>query len=123
MIGPGHFLLATLPDQRGYAVIGDSGVYALVPGSPLPPLLIRGKLGIGTVAMPRAGHTLFFEGYDPDGGEFIGAKDLPNGPVRRVIELPEHPIGLRSFDTDGTRFFFTMGQHQAEVWVADVTAQ
>jgi hypothetical protein len=123
MIAPGYFLEGRLPGGQGYLASGDSGVYRIVPGSAPEPLLVAHGFGIASAVLPPPGRTLYFEGRGPDGGEFIGARDLPDGPIRRVMEIPEHPIGLRSFDTDGTRFFFNTGQHQADIWVADVVTQ
>jgi serine/threonine-protein kinase len=122
-IAPRHLLMGTLPDRQGYVAMGDSGVYRIVPGRPPEPMLVGQRFGIGSVVLPRPGNTLYFHGIDPNGSSFIGAADLPAGPVRRVLEMPDQPIGNRSFDTDGTRFFFTSGQHQSDVWVADVVTR
>ena len=123
MIAPGFFLQTPLADGQGYLATGDSGVYRLIPGRPPQPLFVDSRFGIGAAVLPPPGRTLYFEARDPDGREFIGARDLPGGPMRRVVELSERAIGLRMFDTDGTRFFFTTGQHQADIWVADVVTQ
>jgi hypothetical protein len=29
-------------------------------------------------------------------------------------------LSVQVFDTDGSRFFFTIGDHQADIWVAEV---
>jgi hypothetical protein len=123
VFAPDHFLDSPLPDGLGYVASGPDGLYRLIPGAPATALVTDPRLGFSSAVIPRPGHTLFFEGFDSTGSEFIGARDLPSGPIRRVIEFPDRPIGVRTFDTDGSRFFFTIGQHQADIWVADVTAQ
>jgi serine/threonine-protein kinase len=123
MIAPGFFLQRPLPGGQGYLATGDSGVYRLVPGNPPQPVFVDRQLVISVAVLPPPGRTLYIEARAADGREFIGARDLSGGPIRRIIDLPERPIGLRTFDTDGTRFFFNTGQHQADIWVADVVTQ
>jgi hypothetical protein len=125
VFAPEHFLESVLPDRLGYVARGPDGLYRIVPGAPPESLVVDRRLGFSSAVIPGTGRTIFFEGFDSTGSEFIGAKDLPGGPIRRVIEFPagDRPIGVRSFDTDGSRFFFTIGQHQADIWVADVTAE
>jgi hypothetical protein len=48
--------------------------------------------------------------------------DLEKGTLRKVIYF-EHADPWTSrgnFVTDGSRFYFIAGEHQADIWVADV---
>jgi hypothetical protein len=97
---------------------------ALVPwrgGTPQPLLRQHPTPVIGNARLSGNGQTLYFFGIDST-GLYIGAGDLARGTIRKVVVFDDP--GRRStalvFDTDGSRFFITIGDHQADIWVADV---
>jgi len=67
------------------------------------------------------GQMLYFFAIDST-GIYIGAGDLARGTIRKVVlfDDPARQSTVQVFDTDGSRFFFTIGDHQADIWVADV---
>jgi serine/threonine-protein kinase len=97
---------------------------ALVPsggGTPQPLLRQHPTPIIGNARLPGNGQTLYFFAGDST-GLYIGAGDLARGTIRKVVVFddPGRQSTIQAFDTDGSRFFFTIGDHQADIWVADV---
>ena len=68
------------------------------------------------------GKTLYVAGHDSTGDPAFWAVDLRTASLRKVVSF-DHG-GTRTargvMDTDGERFYFVAGEHQADIWVADV---
>jgi len=62
--------------------------------------------------------------YSPDslGVPAFWSIDTVRGTLRKVVSsAKDDPWNIRgTFDTDGSRFYFVAGEHQADIWVADV---
>jgi len=76
---------------------------------------------VGNTRLSGNGKTLYFFAAD-SAGLYIGAGDLARGTIRKavVFDDPARQSTVQWFDTDGLRFFFTIGDHQADIWVAEV---
>ncbi len=74
---------------------------------------------------PRMGHdgrTLYVFSPDSTGDPAYWSVDLPSGALRKLVTFdhPESRTVRGVFDTDGRRFYFVAGEHQADIWVAEV---
>ena len=71
------------------------------------------------------GRTLYTFARDQAGEPVYWAVDLRTGALRKAVTFdPSETRTVRGvFDTDGTRFYFVAGEHQADLWVADVEAR
>ncbi|HMU60878.1 MAG TPA: protein kinase [Gemmatimonadales bacterium] len=62
--------------------------------------------------------------YSPDslGVPAFWSIDTARGTVRRVVsfDATDPWVTRGNFDTDGSRFYFIAGEHQADIWVAEV---
>jgi eukaryotic-like serine/threonine-protein kinase len=117
-------LTGTTSNHSSYLVIDPKGRPAMVAsgGGPLQPILHSDKVPAGSyVRMPGDGRTLYFFSKDSIGA-FIGAADLSRGTIRKVVTFDEpgreNTRGV--FDTDGSRFYVTFGDHEADIYVAEV---
>ncbi|HET9295023.1 MAG TPA: protein kinase [Gemmatimonadales bacterium] len=88
------------------------------------PSVIRGTEGRNLfVPRPvRGTPTIFFREATGPVNSPIVAVDPVRGTVRPVVifDDPARRSILREFATDGTRFYFTISDHQSDVWVAEV---
>ncbi len=68
------------------------------------------------------GRTLYVFSRDTTGDPAYWAVDLRNGALRKVVSFDhgEARTVRGVSDTDGKRFYFVAGEHQADIWVADV---
>ncbi len=68
------------------------------------------------------GRTLYVFSRDQAGEPVYWAVDLRTGALRRLVVFDHSDTRtVRGvFDTDGTRFYFVAGEHQADLWVAEV---
>jgi serine/threonine-protein kinase len=117
-------LMHVTPNHDSYLFLDVNFLPALVSaggGTPQPLLRRHPTPVIGNARLPGKGQTLYFFGSDST-SVFIGAGDLALGTIRKVVVFDdlERQSTTQLFDTDGSRFFFTLGDHQADIWVADV---
>jgi len=118
------FLTGSTPDHSAYLATDVDGLPVRVPagGGSVTPLLAPKAVPYAFYARMRGdGQTLYFFSSD-SAGAYIGAADLKRGTTRKVVTFdePGRDVTRGAFDTDGTRFFFTIAHHQADIWVADV---
>ncbi len=68
------------------------------------------------------GRTLYIFSPDATGEPVYWAVDLGRGALRKLVTFDHSDTRtVRGvFDTDGHRFYFVAGEHQADIWVADV---
>ena len=68
------------------------------------------------------GRTLYSYSPDSTGNHAFWAIDPVKGTLRKGVSFePADPWTTRgNFVTDGTRFYFIAGEHQADIWVAEV---
>ena len=68
------------------------------------------------------GRTVYSYSPDSMGDPAFWSIDPARGAVRKVVSFePSDPWTTRgNFATDGTRFYFIAGEHQADIWVAEV---
>jgi Tol biopolymer transport system component len=92
-------------------------------GSPAIPLF-HGPPWFGTswVRMSPDGQTLYASARDSSGVPSFWAVDLRTQALRRLLSLdrPDMKTTRGPFDTDGKRLYFVAGEHQADIWIADV---
>ncbi len=93
-------------------------------GTPTPVMPPSGPARAVWPQLSRDGKTLYFMATDSI-GSYIGAADLARGAVRKVVTFD--PAGRRpmrfDFSTDGTRFYFVLGTHEADIWIAEVATR
>jgi hypothetical protein len=111
-------------NHGSYLFLDPDFLPALVPaggGTPQPLLRQHPTPIIGNARLSADGRTLYFFAVD-SAGIYIGAGDLARGTIRKVVVFddPGRQSTVQIFDTDGSRFFFTIGDHEADIWVADV---
>ena len=77
------------------------------------------------IRMGPDGRTLYAFSPDTAGDPAYWAIDLRSGALRKLVTFdhPERRTVRGVFDTDGHRFYFVAGEHQADIWVADVAQQ
>jgi len=68
------------------------------------------------------GKTLYMFSPDSVGDQAYWAVDLATKALRKVVAFDRSDSRtVRGVsDTDGTRFYFVAGEHQADIWVAEV---
>ncbi len=68
------------------------------------------------------GRTLYIFARDQEGEPVYWSVDLRTGALRKLVVFDHSDTrSVRGvFDTDGRRFYFASGEHQADLWVADV---
>jgi eukaryotic-like serine/threonine-protein kinase len=103
----------------------EDGVELATPVADGPPvILFRPPAWFSSTwfRMPRGSRTLYANSPDSLGQPAFWAIDLPGGRPRKVVSFdPQDTRTVRgAFDTDGKRLFFVAGEHQADIWVADV---
>jgi eukaryotic-like serine/threonine-protein kinase len=66
--------------------------------------------------------TLYLFSPDSLGDPAYWSVDLPTGRLRKLVTFdhPERRTVRGVFDTDGRRFYFVAGEHQADIWVAQI---
>ncbi len=71
------------------------------------------------------GRTLYIFARDQAGEPVYWAVDLRTGVLRKLVTFDHSETRtVRGVsDTDGKRFYFVAGEHQADIWVADVEAR
>jgi dipeptidyl aminopeptidase/acylaminoacyl peptidase len=119
-----RLLTGSTPDHSAYIAEDVKGFPLRVPsgGGPSTPLLRPQVLPNALYSrLPGDGRTLYYFNSD-SAGFYIGAADLAHATTRKVITFdePGREATRGEFDTDGTRFFFTIAHHQTDIWVADV---
>ena len=69
--------------------------------------------------------TLYTFARDQASEPVYWAVDLRTGVLRKLVTFDHSDTrSVRGvFDTDGKRFYFAAGEHQADIWVADVAPQ
>jgi Tol biopolymer transport system component len=77
---------------------------------------------VGWTRMGPDGRTLYIHSPDSLGNSAYWAVDLRTKALRKVVTFdPSDTRTVRGvFDTDGDRFYFVAGEHQADIWVATV---
>ena len=120
----GQYVQAVTRDRASYLFLDMSFLPALVPsgGGAVRPVLRQRPTPItGIARLPGDGRILYFFTADST-GTYIGAGDLARGTIRKVLlfDDPGRQPSVQVFDTDGSRFFFTIGDHEADIWVAEV---
>jgi Tol biopolymer transport system component len=93
-------------------------------GGGTPTLLFQGPpwFDVGWTRMGPDGRTLYIFAEDSVGVNAFWAVDLRTKARRKVVTFdPSDTRNVRGpFDTDGKRFYFVTGEHQADIWVATV---
>jgi Tol biopolymer transport system component len=93
-------------------------------GGGTPTLLFQAPswFDMGWTRMGPDGRTLYMFSPDSLGVPAFWAVDLRTKALRKVVTFdPSDTRRLRGvFDTDGRRFYFVAGEHQADIWVATV---
>ena len=115
------------PDRTAYlAWRGDSvlELTAVPSGGGAPRVLFRAPpwFSPNWPQMGPDGRTVYSYSPDSVGDDAFWAIDPARGTLRKVVSF-EHadPWTTRgNFVTDGNRFYFIAGEHQADIWVADV---
>jgi Tol biopolymer transport system component len=74
------------------------------------------------IRMGPDGRTLYAFSTDTAGEPVYWSVDLRTKVLRKLVTFdhPEPRTVRGVFDTDGRRFYFVAGEHQADIWVADV---
>jgi TolB protein len=110
-------------DRSGYLFETDSSVDALAGGGAATMLFRFPRwFSRNWNRMGPDGYTLYTFSPDTAGDPAYWSVDLRTGALRRLVTF-DHSEGrtVRGvFDTDGHRFYFVAGEHQADIWVADV---
>jgi serine/threonine-protein kinase len=118
------------PDGRRIAYnnrVGNGEIRLISPEGGDSGVLVEGGL-------PLAGHTpyflrwsadgkdLYIKTRDPEGGAGFWSVPVDGGEPRLLVRLddPMRPSLRYEFATDGSRFFFTIGQQESDLWVMDL---
>jgi eukaryotic-like serine/threonine-protein kinase len=101
-----------------------NAIVAIPSGGGAPTTLFRSPPWYrpGWIQTSADGRTLYTSSRDSAGDQAFWAIEPRSGTLRKVVAF-EHldPWSIRGgFDTDGERFYFVAGEHQADIWVADV---
>jgi len=100
------------------------GVAAVPSGGGPPTVLFRTppRLGTGWLRMGPDGRTLYIFSPDSAGDPAYWAADLRTKALRKLVTFdhPETRTVRGPFDTDGRRLYFVAGEHQADIWVAEL---
>jgi hypothetical protein len=118
----GGTLSALSPSDSSYLFFDSGRLLRLAPGShTLEPLLRTTELYMAYPRIPRGSHSVYFFSHD-SAGSFIGAAPIGGSTWRKVItfDAPGRDVTRGFFDTDGDRFYFTIGNHQVDIWIADL---
>jgi Tol biopolymer transport system component len=68
------------------------------------------------------GRTVYVRVHAPDGSAHIGAVELDGSNPRIVVRFddPGRRAYRPEFSTDGRNFYFTIGKHEADIWVMEL---
>jgi Tol biopolymer transport system component len=126
IVGHGSAIFLT-PDRTAYLEWNRDSMPALlaVPsGGGTPRVLFRAPrwFSPGWPVTGLHGRGLYGFSLDSLGVPAFWSIDTVRGTLRKVVSsAPGDPWNIRgTFDTDGSRFYFVAGEHQADIWVADV---
>ncbi|MEP7325528.1 MAG: protein kinase [Gemmatimonadota bacterium] len=93
-------------------------------GGGAPTTLFRAPpwFNVGWTRMGPDGRTLYIYSRDSLGVPAFWAVDIPTRALRKIVTFDSSDTRtVRGvFDTDGDRFYFVAGEHQADIWVAAV---
>jgi serine/threonine-protein kinase len=91
-------------------------------GAPTTLFLAPPWFNVGWIRMGPGGNTLYLHARDSLGVSAFWTVDIPTRSFRKVVTFdPSDTRTVRGvFDTDGDRFYFVAGDHQADIWVAAV---
>jgi len=116
------------PDRSGYLLWSRNsqpGLIVVPSGKSAPPRVIFRAPPWFRPNWPQTslgGRGLY--SYSPDslGTPAFWAIDTARGTVRKVVAFDRGDpwVTRGNFDTDGSRFYFVAGEHQADIWVAEV---
>jgi hypothetical protein len=110
-------------DRSGYLRSTDSSLEAVAAGG-APRILFRLPRWFSPnwIRMGPDARTLYAFSPDSLDDPVYWAIDLRSGALRRLVTFdhPETRTVRGVSDTDGKRFYFVAGEHQADIWVADV---
>jgi len=84
---------------------------------------LEANRGVDLVEWASDGRTLFFKGTDVRG--LVGIWSVTEGKRPRLLVRfpPPDVLSTRGFATDGKRFYFTLGDRESDVFVAEVTGR
>lgn len=108
------------PEARGIGVV----VYSLESRTSRVVYRSTGsEPGVDLVEWASDGRTLFFKGTDVRG--LVGIWSVTEGKRPRLLVRfpPPDVLSTRGFATDGKRFYFTLGDRESDVFVAEVTGR
>ncbi|MES2521385.1 MAG: protein kinase [Gemmatimonadota bacterium] len=115
------------PDGRLIAYHGSDGIRVIDPNAG-EARLVAPNVADGTDANYPAwspdSRTLYYLARGRS-GSMIRAVPIGGGPSRVLVRFEDpmrQPLGY-GFATDGRRFYLTMGSHESDVWVLDLTAR
>jgi hypothetical protein len=68
------------------------------------------------------GRTLYYKAYDDRERSSIWSVAVAGGTPRLLIRFddPMRPSSRREFATDGARLYFTIAEHESDVWVMEL---
>jgi len=74
------------------------------------------------LAWSADGQDVYIKTRDPEGGAGLWSVPVDGGEPRLLVRLddPMRPSLRNEFATDGSRFFFTIGQQESDLWVMDL---
>ncbi len=117
-----------LPDGRALAYPRRDGAIEVIPAEPGRPRVVYAPT---TSSDPRSrsvvpsddGRTLFFKSTDPEGRSAIWSVPTQGGKPRLLVRFsdPARPSIRPDFAAGAGRFFFTLEERQADIWVAEIT--
>ncbi|TFG45631.1 MAG: hypothetical protein E4H41_04590 [Gemmatimonadales bacterium] len=115
------------PDRSAYLTWSyDSGpaLTAIPSGGGAPRVLFRAPpwFGPAWAQTGLGGRGLYSFSHDSLGIPAFWSIDTTRGTIRKVVSFDRGDpwVTRGNFDTDGSRFYFIAGEHQADIWVAEV---
>ena len=71
------------------------------------------------------GRTIYFKAFDAAGRSSFWSVPVAGGAPRLLMRFddPTHPSSRPEFASDGTRFFFTIGTRQSDIWAMELRTQ
>jgi len=106
------------------ALLTDSFVSVLsLQSGEVERLVHLGNVGVGYVAWSEDGRTIYYKDQQSDGAESLWSVPASGGEPQALVHFddPERPSTRREFAHDGERFYFTLTEHESDIWMMELT--
>ncbi len=115
------------PDGRLIAYNYAGSLRIISPEGGDPTVLVRSQDPATTPTPEFAdwspdGRTVYYKAYDAEGRSSIWSVQVAGWTPKLLVRFddPSRPSNRDEFATDGQRFFFTIGEHQSDIWLMEL---